>query len=112
LPGTTLAVAAPAGAPRDTSPEVIVIGRGGAARIFSLFAWNFARHPPEQKKYSLPLCSVLWRAVSGFTSMPQTGSFCRMGNDAEFGVSNGSKCSISGSRIALGGIVPLLDTRH
>jgi hypothetical protein len=51
-------VAAAAGAPRDTSPDgivvVIVIGLGGADRIFSGFAWNFARQPAEQKKYCLP----------------------------------------------------------
>ena len=42
-------------------PDVIVIdmGLGGDDRIFSGFAWNFARQPAEQKKYSLPLCSVL-----------------------------------------------------
>jgi hypothetical protein len=74
-------------APRDTSPDVIVvvvvvvivvvivIGLGGDDRILSGFAWNLARQPAQQKKYSLPLCSVLKRAVTGFTSIPQTGSF-------------------------------------
>jgi hypothetical protein len=67
-------------APRDTSPDVIVvvvvivIGLGGDDRTFSGFAWNLARQPPQQKKYSLSLCSVLKRAVAGFTSIPQTGS--------------------------------------
>jgi hypothetical protein len=54
-----IVVGAPVGAPRDTSPDVIVMGWGGDDRIFSGFAWNFARQPAEQKKYSLPLCSVL-----------------------------------------------------
>jgi hypothetical protein len=69
-------------APRDTSPDVIVvvvvivigIGLGGDDRTFTGFAWNLARQLPQQKKYSLSLCSVLKRAVAGFTSIPQTGS--------------------------------------
>ena len=83
------------GAPSDTNPDGIVmglvidIGLGGADRIFSGFAWNFARQPAQQKKYSFSLCSVLKRAVAGFTSIPQTGSFCLVGDDAAFGVSAG-----------------------
>jgi hypothetical protein len=38
------------GAPRDSSPDVIVIGLGGDDRIVSGFAWNFARQPALQKK--------------------------------------------------------------
>jgi hypothetical protein len=38
------------GPPRDTSPDVIVIGLGGEERIFSGFIWNFARQPAQQKK--------------------------------------------------------------
>jgi hypothetical protein len=42
--------AAAAGPPMDTSPDPIVIGLGGVDRIFSGFAWNFARQPAQQKK--------------------------------------------------------------
>ena len=88
------------GAPSDTNPDVIVaglvidMGLGGADRIFSGFAWNFAMQPAQQKKYSFSLCSVLKRAVAGFTSIPQTGSFCLAGDDASFGVSAGWGWSI------------------
>src|SRR5208282_4809793 len=86
----------PAEVPRDTSPDVIVtglvIGLGGADRIFSGLAWNFARQPAQQKKYSWPACSVLWRAVAGFTSIPQTGSLALV--LAVFGRSTGSRWSI------------------
>jgi hypothetical protein len=79
-----------AGAPSDTNPDVIVMGLvidmglGGADRIFSGFAWNFAMQPAQQKKYSFPSCRVLYLAVAGFTSIPQTGSFCLAGDDAAF----------------------------
>jgi hypothetical protein len=88
------------GAPSDTNPDVIVIGLvidmglGGADRIFSGFAWNFARQPAQQKKYSFSLCSALNRAVAGFTSIPQTGSFGFGEGDAAFGVSAGWGWSI------------------
>ena len=78
-----------AGPPRDTGPDPI--GLGADARIFSGFAWNFARQPAQQKKYSFPLCCVLKRAVAVFTSIPQTGSFCLAGDDAAFEVSTGSR---------------------
>jgi len=68
---------------------VVVIGLGGDDRIFSGFAWNFARQPAQQKKYSLLWCSVLKRAVAGFTSIPQTGSFCLVEDDATFGCPQG-----------------------
>jgi len=42
--------------PKETSPEPI--GFGGDDRIFSGFAWNFARQLGLQKKYCLPLCIV------------------------------------------------------
>jgi hypothetical protein len=42
----------PAGILNDTNPDPI--GLGGEERIFSGFAWNFARQPAEQKKYSFP----------------------------------------------------------
>jgi hypothetical protein len=54
-----------AGPPRDTGPDVAVIGvgigigLGGDERIFSGFASNFARQPAEQKRYSLPLSTAL-----------------------------------------------------
>jgi len=50
------------------------MGVGGEERIFSGFAWNFAKHPAEQKKYSLPRCVDLNLAVAGSTFIPQTGS--------------------------------------
>jgi len=88
--------AAAAGPTMDTSPDPIVIGLGGVDRIFSGFAWNFAWQPAQQKKYSLPLCTVLNRAVAGFTSIPQTGSFsCALAeDDGAFGMSTGSRWSI------------------
>jgi hypothetical protein len=122
----------PAGAPRDTSPDFIVIGLGRERQIFSGFASNLARQPAQQKKYSLPLCSVLKRAVAGFTSIPQTGSFCLAEDDSAFAVSTGEDWSIvlpevylesrvrrtpvsprgrALVRIALGGSQPLLDTQ-
>ena len=66
------AFCAPPRAPKATKDDPIALG--AAESIFSGSAWNFARHPAQQKKYSLPLCRVLKRAVAGFTSMPQTGS--------------------------------------
>jgi hypothetical protein len=45
-----------AAGPKETSPEPI--GFGGDDRIFSGFAWNFARQLGLQKKYCLPLCIV------------------------------------------------------
>src|ERR1700732_1762951 len=81
-----------AGPPRDTSPAPI--GWGADDRKFSGFVWNFARQPAQQKKYSFPLCCVWWWAVAGFTSMPQTGSFCLAREDAAFEVSIGSRWSI------------------
>jgi hypothetical protein len=85
------------GPPRETSPDFIVIGLDGVDRIFSGFAWNFAWQPAQQKKYSLPLCEVLNRAVAGFTSIPQTGSFaCALAeDDATFGMSPGFRCSMA-----------------
>jgi hypothetical protein len=54
-----IVLAAPGGPPRDTSPDVVailvVMAWGGDARIFSGFAWNFARQPAQQKKYSFSL---------------------------------------------------------
>ncbi len=44
---------ATAGALREI--RSVAIGFGGEDRIFSGFAWNLARHPAQQKKYSLPL---------------------------------------------------------
>lgn len=64
----------------DTSSDPI--GLGEDDRIFSGSAWNFARQPAEQKKYSIPLCSALKRAVVGFTSIPQTGSIALAGSCA------------------------------
>jgi hypothetical protein len=61
--------------PSVTSPDVI--GFGGEDRTSLGFVSNFARHPAQQKKYSLPSCEVLKRAVAGFTSIPQTGSLAR-----------------------------------
>src|SRR5882757_8681328 len=58
--------------PSDTSPDPI--GVGGEERIFSGFALNFAKHPGEQKKYSLPRYVNLSLAVAGSTFIPQTGS--------------------------------------
>jgi hypothetical protein len=128
------------GRPRETSPDPIVISDGDA-RIFSGFAWNFWRQPAQQKKYSLPLCEVLKRAVAGFTSIPQTGSFacalaegcgvrdvpgvrCSMAwlpevySESRFrhdsvGVDCGQLgCGQAPSQIALGGILALLDTQR
>jgi hypothetical protein len=58
--------------PRETNPDPI--GVGGEERIFSGFALNFAKHPAEQKKYSLPRCADLNLAVTGSTFIPHTGS--------------------------------------
>src|ERR1039457_7119461 len=69
--------------PKDTSPAPI--GFGGNERIFSGFAWNFARQPAEQKKYCFSLWSPLKRAFAGFTSIPQTGSFALSGNCVALG---------------------------
>jgi hypothetical protein len=84
---------------RDTCPDVsvIVIGLGGDDKIFSGLASNFARHPAEQKKYSVSLYDRLWRAVAGFTSIPQTGSF--FSTLAEVGTSFGG---FTGSRLSIG----------
>ena len=120
--------------------RVIAIGLGGADRIFSGFAWNFARHPAQQKKYSLPLWSSLVSSGCRIHIHPADGVFRpwrgrlrgrRCGGVEvihEFGVrslySNQSlpnelRLAWMGERllqlheqIALGGIPPLLDTQR
>lgn len=87
------------GEDRETSPDPI--GLGGEDRIFWGFAWNFARQPALQKKYCFPLCSVLKRAVAGFTAIPQTGSFaCSCGLAEDDAESRGSIVLAARSRLA------------
>jgi hypothetical protein len=50
------------------------MGLGGIERIVSGLDWNLARHPAEQKKYSLPSCCALNFAVAVSTFIPHTGS--------------------------------------